>query len=1397
MENIINIKKFVTDRINISNHLLDKDKMIELWKLIDAGVTVNTNLTQDNISDMGFKLTDHNTQLSEDEIIGFGFIKSYTDTNTWRDVYDNLDSSDGEISLSANQGRVLKDLVDNHNHDGDYTGDQDLSGLMPKQFATTYRIIPSGGWSDYNLGNGTMSQHGSVGKPSGATNGYWFNLGRRDSGGGYVGMYVSNYQSGGSGVYIGRAELTDDNPTWEQVWTSKTDGSGSGLDADKLDGKHGGDFVDLTSTQTVGGDKIFSNNIQVGTRSTNENTKITVYSNDAHNSGFEAMGNSQGTGYTYVGQSSTHGGGMFYNGDASPEFADGDDADRISFYRREAGNNTVVFSYSCSNNDVTFRGNIYSVGGSVSATDGNFSGNVGIGTSSLDSKLTIGGNAITTLKPTAIISDETNGGSLTLRGQSPILSFDGSAGGVGKILMDNAGLEFKTGHLDDEGDVAFILKDDNSAEFALNGTFNGFLDVTQVVTGIKSSYSTVAVQSTDAHLDLISSEAGSWGSSLNLIEGDSDNNTNVNIWSIARRTSGGGNNLHFNYGTNNSHDNNTKFIIESQGNVGLDTETPISKLEVSQQLSEAQTIDYIQTLSSRDDDNSINQSGGEGVGIKFRIAGNDAANPGNSLTAAGIAAVRESPSDGNSDAGLHFFVNDGDETLDLALKLNSDKSAIFEHKVTSKGRLTVENSVGGDGGAVEGIHIKNTSDNTGESSLYFSNTGASGTGSNYWFTGLNQNASYKIAYGTGFTGPFTKLELDASGNFLVTGNASAANLSGTNTGDQTLPTASSLGVVTLAGAQTITGQKTFDTGSYNPLILDRTGNSNVNMSFYHDAVLQGYLGVGVSGGLTWGSNANSEVNYVIYHSGNMNPVSGTNTGDQNLQSVTDKGNATTNALEITSDTLTLIKSETSGVDAGIRLSTQPSVSQYGDITFQHANTASYGSVASIKLSSGESNLTILADGKLMFKEGIYSKPSSGTGAGTRKDTLWDEAYGWGNHADADYLKESGGTMTSPIYFPNDNVVNRSFEMIENASPQYIILCEDAGDNDVNGSIKLDRTSGNHQAANLDILVTSTRDNIEGGSLNTQQVTQNAEEYSLMTITYNSISYVAIKYTGSTYPATHPSTFTGRLVSTGISLNVVSSGVTNEAELPGSTKNVIGADKLQINGTATIASVHAGGELMSSVAQFQVNGFQRTGNIYLHSGGNTPDNVRASDFLSNVGGVLNWTGGAKFNDTVTIEGSDKNLYILNTSESASGIVFGDVQGGASQMAAIKFDSSGGQENLKFFVNDENNEVANFDTTGNLNIINGNVTASNFILSSDRRLKTKIKKVDNKHIDADWKTFEMKSNKGQKRYGVIAQELEVKNPEFVRTDEEGMKSVAYIDLLIAKIAELEARLEKAGI
>ena len=103
---------------------------------------------------------------------------------------------------------------------------------------------------------------------------------------------------------------------------------------------------------------------------------------------------------------------------------------------------------------------------------------VGINETSPSSKLTIGGNVITTAKPTVAITDTSNGGTLVLRGQSPKVSFDATSSGVPKILMDSAGLEFKTGTLDAEGDVD--LKIDSAGKvfmpsLATSGTDDGTL----------------------------------------------------------------------------------------------------------------------------------------------------------------------------------------------------------------------------------------------------------------------------------------------------------------------------------------------------------------------------------------------------------------------------------------------------------------------------------------------------------------------------------------------------------------------------------------------------------------------------------------------------------------------------------------------------------------------------------------------------------------------------------------------------------------------------------------------------------------------------------------------------------------------------------------------------------
>jgi hypothetical protein len=102
----------------------------------------------------------------------------------------------------------------------------------------------------------------------------------------------------------------------------------------------------------------FGGNIILGDTTKASNTFVRVLAGDNYNAGIEAYGNSQGTGYLFVGESSNVGGGIFYNGNGIPAFATGEIADTIAFYRKNAGTNEVVFSYTNISNDVTFRGDV-------------------------------------------------------------------------------------------------------------------------------------------------------------------------------------------------------------------------------------------------------------------------------------------------------------------------------------------------------------------------------------------------------------------------------------------------------------------------------------------------------------------------------------------------------------------------------------------------------------------------------------------------------------------------------------------------------------------------------------------------------------------------------------------------------------------------------------------------------------------------------------------------------------------------------------------------------------------------------------------------------------------------------------------------------------------------------
>ena len=100
---------------------------------------------------------------------------------------------------------------------------------------------------------------------------------------------------------------------------------------------------------------------------------------------------------------------------------------------------------------------------------------------------------------------------------------------------------------------------------------------------------------------------------------------------------------------------------------------------------------------------------------------------------------------------------------------------------------------------------------------------------------------------------------------------------------------------------------------------------------------------------------------------------------------------------------------------------------------------------------------------------------------------------------------------------------------------------------------------------------------------------------------------------------------------------------------------------------------------------------------------------------------------------------------------------------------------------------------FDGTDLVNSA-GYMYADDFVLNSDRRLKTNIESYVSKELDIEYKQFELKSHLGTQRFGVLAQDIMKGYPELVREDVNGSLSVSYIDLLVREVSSLKDRVKK---
>jgi hypothetical protein len=170
------------------------------------------------------------------------------------------------------------------------------------------------------------------------------------------------------------------------------------------------------------------------------------------------------------------------------------------------------------NNETTFPtfGNQYLFKGDYQGTKGGnaygiytegdkhyFDGNIGIGNTSATSRLTVQESGITTKIATVTIGDTIAGASLTLRGGSPTIYFDRTgADPENKILMDSAGLEFKTGTLDAEGDVDFKINPNGDLQLSKGAKISN-QENTDIDSAAAEVVAEVAISYTAAFFDFV------------------------------------------------------------------------------------------------------------------------------------------------------------------------------------------------------------------------------------------------------------------------------------------------------------------------------------------------------------------------------------------------------------------------------------------------------------------------------------------------------------------------------------------------------------------------------------------------------------------------------------------------------------------------------------------------------------------------------------------------------------------------------------------------------------------------------------------------------------------------------------------------------------------------------
>ena len=293
----------------------------------------------------------------------------------------------------------------------------------------------------------------------------------------------------------------------------------------------------------------------------------------------------------------------------------------------------------------------------------------------------------------------------------------------------------------------------------------------------------------------------------------------------------------------------------------------------------------------------------------------------------------------------------------------------FDSSLNIKGPIIIENSsVGGDGGWDDaGLIIKNNHTTAGEAAVSFQN---SSTGTNYWITGLNQSADYRMAYGAIFNDAASLLTITSAGKLGIGTIAplELLHINGSIRGNQ-------------SGALRVsTGNGYIDIGpkssAHANLETDRASFYFNKRIFVNEGIIASY-----DEDLTLSTNRTEARITVKSDTGNVGI--GTTAPDYKLDVLGDS--RVTGALRVTSGTSNLVITNnkvTFGNNASIDNTSSTSMDIRGSgTTHIYAGTLSVGNLSltdsffGTKTDSEAFNRTIInyADGKIGFGPGVTTR----------------------------------------------------------------------------------------------------------------------------------------------------------------------------------------------------------------------------------------------------------------------------------------------------------------------------------------------------------------------------------------------------------------------------------------